>query len=277
MFLPEFDSRSNAFYFNNMGTCLGANFFVFLVLGLISIQGCSSVKKKPLELSSSERARMFVEVANAALLEGDPTGALQSLAEAEKIDSSLPELHHSFALAYFRKHELKRAIQYARRAVELKPDYPEANNTLGKLLMEDGKLVEARAPLERAAHSPLSRETYKAWTNLGIIHYRLGDLKESEKLMDLAIENAPVVACAAYYYRGQIKLRNNQVNSAILDYDRATRKVCAGFGDAYLALGMAYEQNKQYELARKVFLDVEKRFPNTKIAEQATDRVRFLP
>jgi Flp pilus assembly protein TadD len=179
--------------------------------------------------------------------------------------------------AYLKKHDLKKAIQSAQRAVELTPDYPEANNTLGKLLMEDGRLAEARVPLERAAQNALSREAYKAWTNLGIIRYRLGDLAGAQKLMDRAIEEAPVVSCVAYFYRGQIKLQNNQLSSAILDYDRATRKVCASFSDAYLALGMAYEQNKQYELARKVFLDVEKRFPNTKIAEQAMDRVRFLP
>ncbi len=253
-------------------------FFIFLVvLGSVSIQGCASEKKKASEMSRSDRARMLIEVANGALLEGDPTGALQTLTQAESVDSSLPELHHSFALAYFRKHDLKRAIQSAKRAIELKPEYPEANNTLGKLLIENDQLLEAVAPLERAARNPLSREAYKAWTNLGIVSYRLGDLPQAEKMMDNAITEAPMAACVAFYYRGQIKLRNNDVKSAISDYDRATRKICASFGDAYLALGIAYEQSKQYELARKTFLEVEKRFPNTKIAEQAMDRVRFLP
>ncbi len=259
-----------------MGYLFVRGWIVFLVLGSLVMQGCVSGRKK-IELTRAERARMLVEVANGALLEGDPTGALQSLSEAEKVDDSLPELHHSYALAYLRKHELKRAIECAKKAVALNPEYPEANNTLGKLLMEDGKLLEARAPLQRAAKNAMSREAYKAWTNLGIIHYQLGDLAESEKMMDRAIDEAPAFACVAYFYRGQIKQRNNSLNSAILDYDHATRKVCASFGDAYLALGTAYEQNRQYELARKAFLEVEKRFPNTKVAQQAMDRVRFLP
>lgn len=246
-----------------------------LFLGLI-LQGCASDGKKG-NLSRSDRARMLVGVANAALVENDPTGALQALAEAEILDPSLPELHHSYALAFFKKHDLQRALNHAKRSVELKPDYSEANNTFGRLLIENGKLIEAIPYLETAAKNPLSRESYKAWTNLGLVHYRLGDFASAQKMMDRAIEESPLNSCVAYYYRGEIKARGSQLKSAIEDYERATRKICASFGEAYLALGMAYEQSRQYNLARKTFLEVEKRFPNTKIAEQAIDRVRFLP
>ncbi len=260
-----------------MGDRLGGIYLACLIFGLGLISGCASEKRKANELSRADRARMLIEVGNGALLEGDPTGALQALTEAESVEPALPELHHSFALAYFRKHDLKRAIVSAKKAVEIKPDYSEANNTLGKLLIEAGKYSEAIPPLERAAQNSLSRESYKAWTNLGIVQYRLGDLKQAEKMMDRAVEESASSACVAYYYRGQIKSRNHDLTSAISDYERATQKVCASYGDAYLALGVAYEQKKQYNLARKSFLEVEKRFPNTKIAEQAMDRIRFLP
>src|SRR4051812_40591078 len=82
------------------------------VLGWTILSGCASesgLQKKT--FSKAERARMLVEIANGALLEGDPTGALQNLAHAEQLDSTLPELHHSKAVAYFTKRNLNLAIE----------------------------------------------------------------------------------------------------------------------------------------------------------------------
>src|SRR4051812_42305258 len=109
-----------------------------LVLGINALStGCATSSDNPnspssnaKDLSSTQRARMKVDIANGALLEGDATGALQNLNEAELEDDSLPELHHTRALAYFAKKDLDRAIKSAKIAVDLKPKYSDANNTL---------------------------------------------------------------------------------------------------------------------------------------------------
>jgi Tfp pilus assembly protein PilF len=220
---------------------------------------------------------MLVEVGNGALVEGDPTGALQSFAMAEEEDSRIPELHHSRALAYFAKHDLENAIRSAKRSVELKPNYADANNTLGKLLLEAGRFEEALPPLEVAAHDSLYREAYKAWTNLGILQYRKGQYSQAASLMNRAIQDAPLQACIAYYYRGHIYLRDKQMDQAIENYTHATQKFCASFGDAHLALGMAYQKNRQYDMARKTYLEIQKRYPNTKLAEHALDQLKYIP
>jgi TolA-binding protein len=95
--------------------------------------------------------------------------------------------------------------------------------------------------------------------------------------LNRAVLDAPNQACIALYYRGHIKLREAKFDEAIHDYDQATRKTCAKFGEAHLALGIAYEKNRQFELARKTFLEIQKRYPNTKLAEQALDQLRYLP
>jgi Tfp pilus assembly protein PilF len=220
---------------------------------------------------------MLVEVANGALVEGDPTGALQNLARAELEDSTLPELYHTRALAYHSKHDLKAAIEAASQAVKLKPDYSDANNTLGKILIDVGRYETAIPYLEAASHDPLNRQAYKAWTNLGIVKYRQGDYSKSEAYLNKAIENASNLACVAYYYRGHIRMRQARIVDAIKDYDIATRKLCTGFGDADLALGVAYQRSQQYLKARKTFLEIQKRYPNTKIAEQALNQLKDLP
>lgn len=239
--------------------------------------GCASSSPPTKTYTHTERARMLVEIANGSLIEGDPTGALQSLVRAEEEDANLPELYHSKALAFFAKHDLDSAIKAANKAVELKPNYADANNTLGKLLMDAGKYQEAIPPLKTAAGDHLYREAYKANTNLGILKYRLNQMSEAEKYFNQAIQDSPQVSCTAYYYRGHIEMKNSHFKDAAQFYKKATQKVCANFGDAYLALGLAFQQDHQYNEARKTFLDIQKRYPNTKIAERAFDQLRYLP
>lgn len=228
-------------------------------------------------LSKTDKARLLIDAANGALSEGDPIGALQLLAKAEEQDNSLAEIHHSKALAFFAKREPSMALEEARRAVTINPNYTDANNTLGKLLLDSGRNNEAEKPLLLAVADPLYRESFKAHTNLAILYYRQEHHQKSIEHLNKAIQEAPDVACVAYYYRGHIFLRAGQFRQAELDYGKATKKMCAGFMEAHLALGITFERDKRYDQARKKFLDIQQNFPNSKIAEQAVERLRYLP
>lgn len=227
--------------------------------------------------SSTERAQLLLQAANASLGEGDATGALQNLLEAEKYDPTVPGIHHSKAIAFYAKHDLQTALLEAHKAVELKPDYSEANNTYGKFLMDSGRAEEAVAPLNRSANDPLYREAFKPLTNLGILYYRRGDYAKSDQYLSRAILSAPTAACVAYYYRGHLRLRDSRFQDAVGDYESAGKKACAAFADAHLAMGIALQRGKQYDLARKKFVEVSSRFPNTKVAEQAIGHLRDIP
>jgi len=240
---------------------------------------CASCATTPTvkPLSHEERARFLVEIAGGSLDEGDPTGALQSLAQAEVENPTMPEIFHTRALAFNAKHDLPLAIQAAKRAVELKPDYSDANNTLGKLLMDDGQTSAAIKYLTLAASDILYRDAYKAQTNLGILNYRQGRFNKSLEYLNRAILSSPVLACVAYYYRGNLDLRDSNFKDAVRDYAKATQQVCANFQLAHLALGIALEESRQFDRARKTFLEIQKRFPNTRVADQAFEHLRKLP
>ncbi|OFZ70368.1 MAG: hypothetical protein A3K03_00950 [Bdellovibrionales bacterium RIFOXYD1_FULL_44_7] len=250
---------------------------LFLSFLLIIVQvGCASAPTQR-TLSKKEKARLLVEAANGALFEGDAIGALQLLKSAEAQDDSLPELYHSRALAFYSKRDIQEAIKASEIAVKLKPDYADANNTLGKLLMDDGQYKKAEAPLLVAANDPLYREAFKANTNIGILYYRQNQFGKAVKHLTKAIEEAPANSCISHYYRGHIYLRAGDLKSAINDYDKATHKFCSTFGEAHYALGIAYERNKQYDLARKKYVDVKQNFSNTNFAEKAMERLKYLP
>lgn len=250
---------------------------VGLFISLFTFACASGEISQKKELSRTQKARLLVEIANGALLEGDSTGALQSLAKAELEDNQLPELYHSKALAYYAKGNFKNAIEAAEKSVAIKPDYPDASNTLGRIYLETGQYQKAISPLQAAAHNSLYRDAYKAWTNLGILEYRRNELKVSLNYLDHAIQESPQQACIAYYYRGHIQLKSRFYQNAIKDYISATKNVCASFNDAWFALGVAYQQNKQYDLARKTFIEIQKLYPNTRVAQQAVHQLKYLP
>lgn len=250
----------------------------FLLFLCVLFSACSSAfleDKK--EVSDAERARMLVQVGNGALIEGDPTGALAYYLKAEAFDAALPELHHSKALAFYAKKDVDAALISAKKAVQLKPDYSDANSTLGKLLLDKGKLREAEEPLVKAAADPTYRNAYKARTNLGILYYRLGKYDQAKRELDYAINSNGDFSCVAYYYRGHLWMRDGQLEKAIQDYDRSVQKFCGNFAEAHYALGVAYTKDKQYERAKKKFLEVQKMYPNSQFSKKAMDHLRYLP
>ncbi|MGK5089234.1 tetratricopeptide repeat protein [Bdellovibrionota bacterium FG-2] len=250
-------------------------FSVFLALAL-ACGACSHAPTKK-ELSKTERARILVEMANGLLDEGDPTSALESLIRAESEDPKLPEIHHSKALAFFARKNLAEALKAAEKAVELAPTYSSAQSTLGKLLLDSGRMDEAILHLNIALADPVNRELFKPLSLLGVIYYKKSEFSKAGEFFNRAIDSAPANACIAYYYRGHLHLRDSQFEDAIRDYDQASKRFCGAFSEAHLAIGITYEESKRFELARKKFLEIEQRFPNTRSAEQAMKRLRTLP
>jgi Tfp pilus assembly protein PilF len=257
---------------NNLSNAL----VTLTALFVLSACATSHPKKSP-ELTQLQRARLLIQVADGALIENDPTAALEALIQAEAADPSLPEIYHSRALAFYAKNDFQTALFNAQKAVSIAPKYPDANNTLGKILVDLGRFNEAIAPLSRAADEPLYREAYKPQTTLGILYYRESNFPKATSYFERAIQSGGDQACIAYYYRGHLKLRDGEYSAAIRDYTQATKKMCGGFADAHLAIGIVYERTKQYELARRTYLEVEQRYPNTKASDQAINLMRALP
>lgn len=250
--------------------------FACAIAGLVILSACATGGKKP-EMSRTERARLLLQIANGAFAEGDTISALQHLHAAEKEDPSIPEIHHTRALAYFVKGEQSLAVESARLAVRLKPDYSDANNTLGKLLMDSGKPQEAIPYLQKAARDTLYRDSYKPYSNLGILHYRRGEFAKAMTYLDKAISQGQGTACVAYYYRGHLHLRASRFGAAISDYDSATRNACGSFREAHFALGIAYEKSGDLVKARRKFVEVQQQFPSSRVAAQAMSRLQALP
>ncbi len=249
--------------------------WVMLLVGCATAENESGSGAKT--LTGEERAAMLVQIANSSLLEGNPTLALKNLLEAERLDQSNPELYHSKALAFYQKKDLKKAQESVEHALHLNPKFTAANNTLGKILLDLGKVERSKQYFIEALKDPLYVETYKPKTNLGIAYYRTKELKLAKKQFDQVVEESPDTACVAHYYKGHIAYKTHQLDEAILEYNRATRRFCSHFPEAHYALGIAYYKSKRYQDARRKFVEIQDLFPNSRVATQAMKQLRNLP
>jgi Flp pilus assembly protein TadD len=73
--------------------------------------------------------------------------------------------------------------QYA-EALELKPDYPEALNGLGNVLLHAGRIPEAEAKFEQALE--LNPDYAEAHCNLGLVFVQTGRLPEAIAQFEIA-------------------------------------------------------------------------------------------
>jgi type IV pilus assembly protein PilF len=247
---------------------------VFSVL-LVWTVGCASGPTS--SQTPPTRAQLLVDLAQSAYAEGDYTAALANLFEAEKLESDNYDLFHLKSLVYYRREEYSKAIEAGRRALEIDPKSYVASNTLGRILIDAGQLDEAEKVLLIAIADPLNAQAYKSYTNLGIIYYRRGKWNLADQEFQRAIKQNGALACVAHYYRGHLKMKDGKVLDAIRDYDRATKKVCGSFAEAHLALGIAYSRGKQFDLARKKFVEIQQLYPDSSVAQQAVERMRSVP
>jgi Tfp pilus assembly protein PilF len=240
---------------------------------------CSTGQKKdaPRRLTKKEKFESMIDIASNALSEGDATSALISLNRAEEIESDSEILHYLYALSYYTKGEHDLAAASARKSIQSNPKFSAAKNTLGKVLMDQGKTAEAEKYLYEASRDLLNPDAYLASTNLGVLYYKKSKTDQALAEFERAIKANPDMACVAIFYRGKIELDRDQLLKAQNDFQRSSKGMCSGLTDAHLSLAKTFVRNKKYDQARSKFFEIQQLFPMSQSAQEADDLLRTLP
>ena len=246
-----------------------------VLMACFLLSSCASTSKQ--ELSKEEKSKMFIEMASANLNEGDPTSALIYLKQALETSPNLPEIHYLLSLTYLHKNEIGLATRSAQRAIQLAPSFSAAKNTLGKIYLDSGRLPEAEKYLKEAAQDLTYRESFIAKTNLGYLFNKKLNQSEAERWYTKAIYDGGDSACMASYYRGQLYLDKNHLDKANMDFTRASKKGCAQFAEAHLAVGKTLLRMKKFDQARAKLIEVQQLFPSSEASYKASDYMREIP
>jgi len=147
---------------------------------------------------------------------------------------------------------LDNADKYLQRAIEIEPNSAEAHNDLGILLATQGKTDEAVEHYQRAI--ALDPDLAKAYNNLAILFASQGQFTEAVRYYQKTLELAPDYADAHDNF-GILLARMGQLTEAMKQFQIGL-KIRGGSAEAYNDLGLLLvsleqtnEATKQYQKA----------------------------
>jgi type IV pilus assembly protein PilF len=203
------------------GRLTGLSFLLLLALSI----ACSSNAGGPGAQDPSRQAEAEYDIARDLWLRrGQPREALEHALKAVEFDDRNAEIAHFVALLYLDfcsrsagDCRLAEAERFARRTLELQPDFREARNTLAVTLIHQRKYDAAINVLTPLTEDILYQTPENAWGNLGWAYLELGKLDKAIDALRRSIAAQPQFCVGNY------------------------------------RLGLAYERRAEYPLAAEAF------------------------
>lgn len=200
---------------------------------------------------------------------GQTREALDHVLEAISLDDDNADAAHLAALIYldFCRQSadacrLEEAERHARDALELKPDFREARNTLGVVLIHRKSYAEAIEVLRPLTQDILYRTPENAWGNIGWAYLEQGVLDEAVGALSRSVAAQPDF-CVGHYRLGLAQERLGHREQAVASFTQALNAAggrCQGLQEAYagrarLLTAMHRPEEAQKDLQTCVRLD----------------------
>jgi tetratricopeptide (TPR) repeat protein len=167
--------------------------------------------------------------------QGNLDEPIQHFERALQLKPDYPEAHVNLGVAQAKQGKLNEAIQHFERALQLKPDYPETHVDLGVVQAAQGRLDEAIRHYERALQ--LDPDCTEAHNNLGIALAAQGKLNEAIRHYERVLQLKPDYA-EAHNNLGIALADQGKSNAAIQHFERALQ-LKPDYVEAHYNLGIA--------------------------------------
>ncbi|MBN2359709.1 MAG: tetratricopeptide repeat protein [Deltaproteobacteria bacterium] len=244
--------------------------------------GCKHVSPE-----DAKRAQDSTAIAVEHMNGGRYREALAELLKAEQLNPEDPEIQYALGLTYlygFKRYQDSR--QHLERALEMRPEFSEAENVYGVTLLEEGRYQEAIPHFERAMSNLLYVTPQYAEQNLGWALHKIGRSEEGFAHLQHAVQEAPEL-CGAYYQLGFGYGELDRLDQSIKWFE-AFRQKCddtalsrfvprAQLAEVQYRLGMAYLKVGDSERARGSLQDCVTRFGSLPIAQECQKSLAVVP
>jgi type IV pilus assembly protein PilF len=145
-----------------------------------------------------------------------------------------------------------RAEQMARKALATNPEMRDAKNTLGVILVHEGRYDEAIAVLKPLAEDILYTSPEKSWGNLGWAYLLKGSNDEAIDALRRAVASQPLF-CVGQYRLGLAYEKRRELDLAREAFTKAVetdQAECKRLQDAFDARARVAEKQGQKDQAR---------------------------
>ena len=203
----------------------------------------------------------------------------QVLTNLNKLIDHFPDSAHAYyimGLIYKDWRQLEEAIEYYEKVIELIPNHRQLNSELGQLYLDNDQLIKANERFMEMNYNPprppimnkliACQVNAYCYLHLGNYYREKGDLEKAQMAYQKATQfsNDKRSIALAYFYLGEIELKDHQYDRAIIEKKLAQKTYpLAGysfnfdsFGEAFIEIGDIYyhagnlpEAFKNYQLA----------------------------
>jgi tetratricopeptide (TPR) repeat protein len=236
--------------------------FVVFTFGLAS---CADIE---LSKKQEEAGR---NVGEAYLIQGNYTAALNELLNAEKKYANDPILHNYLGLVYRAKDKLPLAIEHFKKAVDLKPDYAPARNSLGEAYLAMKNWDSAIVCFKEVTGDLLYATPHYPLTNLGWAYYNKKEFALAESYYKEALKIDPNFPIALRGL-GLTYLAIGTPRDAVNCFERAV-KYSPGFPELFSDLAGTYVILKEYNKAVIFYKKVIDIAPGSRLAVEARNEI----
>lgn len=192
-----------------------------------------------------------------------PRAALEEALEAFELDDENADAAHLISLIYLQfcalkeggapsECRLKEAEQYVRRALEVRETYREARNTLGVILVHQGRHAEAVRVLKPLTEDILYTSPETAWGNLGWAYLEMGKIDHAVDALRRSIASQPNF-CVGNYRLGLAFEKKKKLTESVEAFTQALETdhvACKRLQDGWLGRARVRLKLTQAESAR---------------------------
>lgn len=241
----------------------------FLVFAAFVVLGCGTSQQK------KEQAQLHLEIGSGFLKNGDSPRAMSALQLSLELDPTNPITHNNIALAYFLRNRLAESETHLKKALDLKADYSDARNNLGRVYIALNRYQDAERELATVITDMKYPFPEKAKYNLGLAFY---SQNEFEKARIQFVESIKLKKdyCPSHEYNGLSLFQLKKYEKAIDSFD-VLFQICGNKfeeGTFYAAMSAYHLGKKEQAIAK--FEEVLRLFPTGKNAEKTRSFLKIL-
>jgi Tfp pilus assembly protein PilF len=158
------------------------------VLALLFGIGCANSTRGPEEELRLKQASAHFNLGMDYLRKDRVALGLREFLLAESFDPKSPRIHHALGNAYLMRRKPVEAEQHYLRALEIEPTYHEARLNLAILYNQFDRYEESVAHNSILVDDATFPDPWRALANKGLAEYRLGQLEEARRTLELGFD-----------------------------------------------------------------------------------------